>query len=177
MRKNTENCMLKLKLMRHVLHRRNSGFTLIELLVVVAILGALAAVALPSIFNQAAKAKQAEAKNYVGAINRAQQAYNLERSQFASSLTQLGVGVRSTPNYTYSIQVDSSGRYAFHHAASNSSGLRSYVGMTAIVYPFGQAAETTTLLCESEKPTTGQATVPTYDPASPSCTPGTRPST
>ncbi len=164
--------------MRHVLHGRDSGFTLIELLVIVVILGILAAISIPSIFNQAAKAKQAEAKTYVGAINRAQQVYNLENSEFASSLTQLGVGVRKTPNYTYSIQVDSSGRYALQHAASNSSGLRSYVGMAAIVYPSGQAAESTTLLCESENPTVGQATAPRYDPASPSCTtPGTRPST
>lgn len=69
----------------------SQGFTLIELLIVVLILGILAAIALPNLLGQVAKGRQAEAKNNLGALNRAQQAYRLEELTFSNVEANLPV--------------------------------------------------------------------------------------
>ena len=55
--------------------RVESGFTLIELLVVMLIIGLLAAIALPSFFNQRDKARDAEAKSAVRTAQTAMETY------------------------------------------------------------------------------------------------------
>ncbi|PZV17825.1 MAG: prepilin-type cleavage/methylation domain-containing protein [Pseudanabaena sp.] len=96
----------KTKLIQHILNKKNDekGFTLIELLVVIIIIGILAAIALPSFLNQAAKARQSEAKTYTGSMNRTQQAYFLEKQEFAPNLVTLALGVaQTTQNYAYGV--------------------------------------------------------------------------
>ena len=89
---------LQAKLIQHFVNKKgNKGFTLIELLVVVIIIGILAAVALPSMLNQAAKARLASAQSQAGAINRAQQTYRLENPTFAT-LAQLEIGTQEAPD-------------------------------------------------------------------------------
>jgi len=85
-------------------NRVNAGFTLLELLAVFVILGILAGLGLPALINKGRLAKQSEAKIYLGTLNRAQEAYLLERGNFATNLPQLGIGLNSTrPHYSYSI--------------------------------------------------------------------------
>jgi type IV pilus assembly protein PilA len=84
---------LKAKFLQHIASKKkNEGFTLIELLVVVIIIGILAAIALPSMLNQANKAKEAGAKTALGAVNRAQQAYQLEQNTFSGTFDGLKIG-------------------------------------------------------------------------------------
>jgi type IV pilus assembly protein PilA len=151
----------KTKLIQHILNKKNGekGFTLIELLVVIIIIGILAAIALPSFLNQASKARQSEAKTYIGSMNRSQQAYYLEKQQFSPTLTSLGVGIaQSTANYTYYTGTDNAvaqatkattgvNSWAF---AGATAPLKTYIGGVSISTP-GGSSEATTLagLCES----------------------------
>ena len=95
----------KAKFLQHVAKKRKEeGFTLIELLVVIIIIGILSAIALPSFLNQANKAKQSEAKQYIASLNKGQQAFFVENNAITTEVAKLGLGIKtSTQNYTYSI--------------------------------------------------------------------------
>ncbi len=85
----------------------NAGLSLIELLAVFFLLGILSSLALPELINRGRLAKQSEAKIYLGTLNRAQEAYLLERGNFATNLPQLGIGLNSTrPHYSYFIKLE-----------------------------------------------------------------------
>jgi len=61
--------------LRQRMAREESGFTLVELLVVMLILGLLAAIAIPSFFNQRNKAKDSSAKEAVRTAETAMETY------------------------------------------------------------------------------------------------------
>ena len=150
----------KTKLIQHILNKKNGekGFTLIELLVVIIIIGILAAIALPSFLNQAAKARQSEAKTYAGSMNRSQQAYFLEKQGFANNLTTLSLGIPSTTsNYTYDTTgaakgITGTAANAISVASATDVNLKSYGGAVNLATPTG-TGEATTLaaLCEGDK--------------------------
>lgn len=122
---------LKAKFLSHLLKNKKNdeGFTLIELLVVIIIIGILSAIALPSFLNQANKARESEAANNVGAINRAQQAFYVENSQFGSDLEALDLGIGNTKNYTYAVTTSGSALAAVANSTALGIGqLKSYSG-------------------------------------------------
>jgi type IV pilus assembly protein PilA len=82
--------------------RSEQGFTLIELMIVVAIIGILAAIAIPNFLAYQARAKQSEAKTNLGGIYTSQVGYFGEYNNFQGDFSMLGFQVAGT-----------TGRYAF----------------------------------------------------------------
>jgi type IV pilus assembly protein PilA len=64
--------------------RKQEGFTLIELMIVVAIIGILAAIAIPNFLQYQMKSRQSEAKTNVTSIKTSQLAFQGERGCFGS---------------------------------------------------------------------------------------------
>jgi len=171
---------LQIKFLQHLNRKKNNeeGFTLIELLVVVIIIGILAAIALPSLLGQVNKGKQAEAKEYTGSSNRAQQAFYLENSGFASSLQQLQMGIQTqTTNYNYCISSNAIGGNNLLGAQAQFIGanigptLKTYYGLVATLIGNNSTSEalTTAIACESLIPNTTQPAVVTTGVAATGC--------
>nr|WP_051958047.1 prepilin-type N-terminal cleavage/methylation domain-containing protein [Desulfobacter vibrioformis] len=64
------------------IRNNQKGFTLIELMIVVAIIGILAAIAIPNYLNYQLKSKTAEAKTNLGAIKTALESYRAENDKY-----------------------------------------------------------------------------------------------
>ncbi|MBS9384770.1 MAG: type IV pilin-like G/H family protein [Dolichospermum sp. BR01] len=150
---------LKAKFIQQILSKKkdNEGFTLIELLVVIIIIGILSAIALPSFLNQAAKAKQSEAKTYVGSVNRTQQSYRIENTSFASDFNSLQIGIPTqTVNYIYAIPAGTNQTSTIVTAAAqDTAALKSFSGGVVILV----SGQTSTAACQTTG-VTGTAVVP-----------------
>ena len=80
------------------LKNRKKGFTLIALMIVVAIIGILAAIAIPSFMRFAAKSKQAEAKTILAGIYTGEESYFAEQNTFGT-YASIGFSPASPPKY------------------------------------------------------------------------------
>lgn len=160
---------LKSKFIQYLNHKSKAqGFTLVELLTVILITGILAAIALPNFLNQDVKAKQTEAKQNIGLVNKAQNSYRAEKSTFASSFDLLAIGSVSdsvstgngtTTYYRYALS-GSSESATVTASPSIDAALKGYSGgITRFKNPSNQSV-TATVLCEMKAPG-GFATAPT----------------
>jgi type II secretory pathway pseudopilin PulG len=129
-------------------------------------LGAITLITVPYLLSSRSKPTySAEAKHIVGAMNRAQQAYYLEKGSFTDSIPKLGLGITNpTEGYQYSIEKFPDGGEKFPVAIFNYGVprvryLKSYIGVVVLLAPdapepnsITNTITTKTLLCESQDP-------------------------
>jgi len=96
--------------MIHTIKEEEKGFTLIELMIVIAIIGILAAIAIPQFSAYRAKAFNAAAESDLRNVMTAEEAYFATNQTYTTSQARLGnntsknvtitVGTATTTNYT-----------------------------------------------------------------------------
>ena len=91
----------------HVSLRSNKGFSLVELMVVVAIIGILAAIAVPNFQRFAAKSKQSEAKSNLSALYSAERAFQSEWQIFRADFNLNGYSPTGHLRYTHGFAAES----------------------------------------------------------------------
>jgi len=108
------------------------GFTLIELMIVVAIIGILAAIAIPNFTRFQARSKQSEAKTNLKAMYTAAKSYFAEKDTYAQGMDIIG------------FQPEANYRYSYYYPAG--SGTQAYTGSqnTGCSSPSGSAVTATT---------------------------------
>ena len=90
-------------------NRKTSGFTLVEILIVVAIIGILAAVAVPAYFNHVLRTRQAEAYHNLLDLKAAQEMHHSMYNEYAGLITAgtfsslLSFDFGDSKYYTYDI--------------------------------------------------------------------------
>ncbi len=95
---------------------RQSGFTLIELVVAVAIVAILAAIALPSYFEQMSRSKRTDGKNALMDLAARQEKYRFGTNTYTANLALLNMPATSADGH-YTMQVVSATALAFEARA------------------------------------------------------------
>ena len=112
------------------LHTRHGGFTLIELMIVVAIIGILAAIAIPNFLRFQLKAKSSEGKANLAAIRTAEESFFAEYGTYVSAgATPVGVPTNNKQQFTGGGATDfgtlgwsPEGRVYFNYAVAMNGG-------------------------------------------------------
>lgn len=99
--------------------QNSKGFTLVELMIAVAIIGILAAIALPAYNNYVTQARRTEAQSFMHELAMRQERYRATSSSYAST-SQISANVDSLDYYSFSVVSPTATTYIIRGSAVGS---------------------------------------------------------
>lgn len=103
------------------------GFTLIELLIVVAIIGIIAAIAIPNLLNAIQRGKQKRTMADMRAIGTAVEAYAVDNNKYPDSASNVSVITDDVePIYIKKVPTQDGWAHAFDYVSAPSGSAQSY---------------------------------------------------
>lgn len=102
--------------------QKKLGFTLVELMIVMAVIGILAAIGYPAYQNYVIRAKRADGKAALLAVQLAEEKWRANHTSYTTALDSTGLNIgTSSPNGHYTISVSSTNGYTVTAAPSGFS--------------------------------------------------------
>ena len=140
---------------------RSRGFTLIELMIVVAIIGILAAIAIPNFIRFQARSKQGEAKSNLKALFTAERSMFQEKDRYFEQVHDMGFSPERGNRYAYSVGAALSFE---DRSKSPAAKLPGNTGITVDTFKYTTAQPT---------PAVSASGAPTWNPVPGGATPAT----
>lgn len=107
--------------------KSQSGFTLIEIMIVIAIIGIVAAIAVPSYSGYVINANRTDAMKFLTEVAGEQQRYFSSNNVYASKMSELGYGTADTatsPEGYYTISISTPTTTSYMLSATPVTGAR-----------------------------------------------------
>jgi general secretion pathway protein G len=122
-------------------NRKSQGFTLIELLIVVAIIGIIAAIAIPNLLNAIDRGKQKRTMADIRSIGTAIESYSVDNSIYPTANSIAALATVMEPNYMKKIPQQDGWNHGLAYEPGSAPGagytLRSYGKDGQVTNPTG----------------------------------------